>query len=136
MYTCEFFQLRELVPQKVFERRGAKAWELLDERLLFAIDRLRGKYGRMTINNWHWGGDRMWSGLRTPGSPFYSPTSQHSFGRAADILFSDIAAEDVRKDIQANPNSPEFDLINAVEIEVPWLHIDVRNCERILFFKP
>ena len=78
----------------------------------------------------------MWSGLRTPGSPFYSPFSQHSFGRAADILFGDIAAEEVRKDMQATPNAPEFDLINAVETDVPWLHIDVRNCERILFFKP
>ena len=135
MYKCEFFQIQELVPPKIFEKRAERSWELLDERLLFALDQLRGRYGKMTVNNWRWGGDRMWSGLRTPGSPFYSSHSQHSFGRAADILFDDVSAEDVRKDIQVMPDAPEFNLICAVELDVPWLHIDIRNCERVFFFK-
>ena len=137
MYQCKFFQIRELVPPDIFDKRGDRAWELLDERLLFTLDGLRGRYGRMTVNNWHWGGDRMWSGIRTPGSPFYNESSQHSLsrGRAADIIFSEISAEDVRADILAHQNEPPFDLIMAMETGVPWLHIDVRNCDRIKLFK-
>lgn len=93
MYKCEHFSIHELVPPHVFHKRGEKAWELLDERLLITLDRLRSRYGQMTINNYHWGKDREWSGLRTSDSPYYSALSQHSFGRAADCLFAKKSAE-------------------------------------------
>ena len=80
MYKCEHFAIHELVPPHVFEQRGEKAWELLDDRLLVTLDRLRERYGSMTVNNYYWGSDREWSGLRTNDSPYYSPYSQHTFG--------------------------------------------------------
>ena len=83
MYRCEYFAIHELVPPKVFQEWGEKAWELLDERLLITLDRLRRRYGPMTVNNYYWGKEREWSGLRTKDSPFYSRYSQHTFGRAA-----------------------------------------------------
>jgi len=136
MYTCTHFAIHELVPKQVYEDRGERAWQLLDERLLITLDRLRERYGSMTVNNWYWGKDREWSGLRTKESPFYSPCSQHSFGRAADCLFADKSAEAVRKDILAAPDDETFALIGSLELGVSWLHFDVRNCERIMTYRP
>lgn len=136
MYTCKHFAIQELVPPKVYEERKDKAWQLLDERLLITLDRLRKRYGPMTVNNWHWGKDREWSGLRTPDSPYYSRYSQHSFGRAADCLFSNTTTEAVRQDILDNPDDPDFEFIGSVELDVGWLHFDVRNCERVMAYRP
>ena len=138
MYKCENFAIHELVPPKVYQKRGEKAWELLDPRLLITLDRLRERYGPIRVNDYGYRnpGNRQWSWLRTPGSPHFSPTSQHTFGRAADCLFSDVEVEQVRKDILANPDDHAFKLINSIELDVSWLHVDVRNCERIKAFKP
>jgi len=136
MKKCKFFAIHELVPPHVFQKRGEKAWELLDERLIITLDKLRSRYGRMTVNNYHWGKDREWSGLRTADSPYYSPFSQHSFGRAADCLFSSISAEEVRQDILANQKDEDFKLIGSLELGVSWLHFDVRNCDRIKTYYP
>ena len=136
MYKCNHFDIHELVPRNVFNHRGERAWELLDERLLITLDRLRERYGPITVNNWYWGKDREWSGLRTKDSPFYSPYSQHTFGRAADCLFAGISAEQVRQDILAMPTDSTFELIGSIELDVSWLHFDVRNCERVKTYYP
>lgn len=132
MYRPEHFILQEYVPRHIFNKWGETAWEFIDERLLRMDDLLREKFGPITINNWHVGGDREWSGLRTPGSPFYSPTSQHSFGRASDKLMRLVSAEEVRQYILSYPH--EFPHIGGIEIDTPWLHTDVRNHEGIKTF--
>ncbi|SEA21673.1 hypothetical protein SAMN05660964_01139 [Thiothrix caldifontis] len=131
MYKCKYFKIHELVPPAVLKEKGEAAWELLDERLLETLDQLREHYGPITVNNYHWGGQRKWSGLRTKESPDYKLYSQHTFGRAADCLFKHTTAEEVRKDILAKCSDSDFKWINAIEMEVSWLHVDVRNCERI-----
>ncbi|MFH2047000.1 MAG: hypothetical protein ABIK92_17870 [Pseudomonadota bacterium] len=136
MYKCKHFLIYELVPRRVFEERGEKAWELLDDRLLITLDKLRDRYGSITVNNYYWGKEREWSGLRTSDSPYYSPYSQHSFGRAADCLFADNSAEAIRQDILANPSDPAFALIGSIELGVSWLHFDIRNCDRIKTYYP
>jgi len=136
MYKCRYFAVHELVPPDIFNQQGELAWELLDERLLITLDRLRGRYGPITINNYYWGKDRQWSGFRTRESPYYSPLSQHSFGRAADCLFRETTAEQVRQEIIATPDDPDFELIGSLELDVSWLHVDVRNCERIKTYYP
>jgi hypothetical protein len=136
MYKCEHFAIHELVPPQVYRDRKEKAWELMDERLLITLDKLRKRYGSMTVNNYHWGKDREWSGLRTADSPYFSKYSQHSFGRAADCLFTKISSEEVRQEILANPNDEDFKLIGSLELNVSWLHFDVRNCERIKTYSP
>lgn len=134
MYKCKHFSIHELVPPQVYKDRGEFAWELLDDRLLITIDALRSRYGTMTINNYKLGGEREWSGLRTPDSPFYREYSQHTFGRAADSIFHLVPVEHVRHDIQENPQM--FPFINSLELNTSWLHIDVRNCERIKTYRP
>jgi len=136
MYKCSHFIIQELVDKATYDKRGEKAWELLDEKILITIDKLRNRYGPMTINSWKWHGDRMWSGLRTKDSPYYSAYSQHTFGRAVDVIFNDITAEEVRQNILADPDHDDFKYITSFEEGVSWLHIDCRNCERIKTFKP
>lgn len=129
-YKCEHFSAHELVPRQVYEDRGEKSFQLIDKNLLRFIDFLRNKFGSATINNWYWGGDREWSGLRTADSPYFSQYSQHTLGRAVDIVFKDYTAEEVRFWLKANVE--EWILVTGVlsitiEEGVSWLHIDFRN---------
>ena len=136
LYKCRHFSIRELVPPHVYEERGQKAWELLDDRLLITIDALRDEYGPITINDYYLPHcRRKWSGLRTPEYAKYRPYSQHSFGRAGDMLFKDWPdVSKIRRNILANPE--KFPFIGAMELGVSWLHIDCRNCNRIKTFYP
>jgi len=138
MIKSKHFKIHELIPPKAFQKFGEKGWILIDPTLIELLDAMRNEFGRATINNYMFGGDRQWSGLRTTDSPDYTPYSQHSFGRAADIIFNDIKADDVRKSMISNPEkwlkiSPSITL----EDDVSWLHVDIRNNHfGINLFKP
>lgn len=134
MYKCEHFKIQELVPPQVYKDRGELAWELLDERALRIIDNLRNDYGTCVINNWSFGGKRMWSGLRTAESPYYKKYSQHSFGRAFDCIFSKTAAEKIRQDILSDRRF--YPNLSSLELGTSWLHFDVRNTTKIKVFNP
>lgn len=134
MYIPTHFGIKELVSEGTYKVRGEKAWALLDDRALHTIDMLREKYGSITINDWSWGGKNHWRGLRTVDSKYFSTYSQHSFGRAFDLIFKNVSAQSVRDDIKANPNDPAFRFINSYEEGTSWLHIDCRNVQRVLTF--
>lgn len=134
MYKCEYFKVHELVPRRVHEARGEKAWKLFDDRALITLDCLHEKYGTMYINNWLWGGNNQWSGLRTADSPYGTEYSDHRFGRAFDVKFQAVTAEQVRRDILAHPEW--FPLIMSIELDTAWLHFSVRNCSRIETYRP
>ena len=129
MYKPLHFSVHELVPQEVYEKWGDKALMFLDDRALITLDALRERYGSITVNNWFWGGNRQWSGLRTENSPYGSQYSQHRFGRAFDCVFKYTTAEEVRQDILADHSL--FPFINSLEMGTSWLHWDTRNCRRI-----
>jgi len=118
--------LDEYIPEALYrkyERRPHILLGLLDVRLIRADQQLRDKFGPVTINNWRDGGPRNWSGIRTPDSSYFSPTSQHDFGRASDKIFSDAPAEEVRQYIRVHWQ----DLgITCIEDHVSWVHSDVR----------
>lgn len=130
MYTCKYFKAHELVPPEIYEKFGKRSYMFMDDRLLRLCDALRLKFGSATINNYEYGGDRVASGLRSPDSLYYSPTSQHSFGRAVDIIFSKVSAEYVREQIKKEPIYWLSDAgVESITLEdgVSWLHIDIRN---------
>ena len=131
----EHFKIHELVPKAMFDTIHEDVlWGTIDNRLISSIDAIKKKFpkGAMTINNYFWGGDRGWSGLRTTESPWYSPTSQHTLGKAIDAVFSQYDVEEVRSYILSNPS--EFPYIKGVEADVSWLHIDVRDRADVLVF--
>lgn len=108
---------------------------LLDKRLIQADQRLRDYFGQVTVNNWYLDGPRQFSGLRTMQSPDFSPTSQHTFGRASDKLFAHATAEEVRKYIKKNFLSLG---ITSIEEGVTWVHSDVRytDSQALMIFTP
>ena len=140
-YRPKHFVLQELVPQYLYQDRGEAAWELLDDRMLMTLDQLRERFGTTIINTWHSEmlmmayGRHEWRGLRTPQCEIGAKYSQHLFGRAADCVFRDWTAEQVRNTILEEQE--EFKYINAIEMDTSWLHFDVRNsATRIRKFYP
>jgi len=135
MKRSKHFKIEELVSKEVFDLiKEDVLWKLFDEKLLQTIDALKEKFpeGSMTINNWLWDGDRNQSGLRTKDSKYYSPTSQHSIGKAIDCVFSEYETDSVRQYIINNPD--EFPYIKGIELDVNWLHVDVRSRDEVLLF--
>lgn len=135
MYVCKHFRIHELVPKTIYDQWGSRAWEFLDSRLLLTLDSLRDYFGPITVNDYMYGGKREWSGLRTIESPYFSATSQHSFGRAADMLIKGWQAEAAREEILRHRDK-KFPYINGMELNVSWVHIDIRNHQPIKLFKP
>ena len=128
------FKIQELVDKATYEKWGDKSIWFLDPVMLNLIQYFRNTFGPITINNWHIGGDRQWSGLRTPRSPYYKQWSQHSFGRAADMLFSDVTPSEIDKYILDN----EYDMkrmgLGGVELGKTWNHIDSRLTDKLIKF--
>jgi hypothetical protein len=141
MYKPKNFIIQELVSPGIHKTWGDKAWMFLDTRLLRSIQKLRSHFGPATINNWHIEGDRKYSGLRPFNCHVGAAMSQHKFGRAADMIFRDHTAEEVRQGIKEFPEL--FHLITFIEGDVDWLHIDVRHTSRstdkekpVIFWSP
>jgi len=130
----KYFEIHEIVSKDMYHLKGEKAWRYVHKDLIQAIDTLKERFpqGTATINNYYWGGDRQWSGLRTPDSPYFSFTSMHSFMQAVDIKFSAYTAEEVRKDILTNQEL--YPTIKGLELGVSWVHIDIRNEDILVTF--
>ena len=127
MYIPKHFKLYELLPARIYNQiNHAIAWYLFDERILKAADLLRGRYGKMIINDWYWGGENHYRGWRPPDCTVGAKYSQHRFGRALDLIPVENNVEEIRQDIIASPESFDY-LITTVEVGVSWLHIDCRN---------
>ena len=122
------FKIHELVPLRLHNTVHPDVlWRMIDPRLIETIDTIKETFpeGSMTINNYMWGGNRGWSGLRTKDSDYYSPTSQHTLGKAIDAIFSKYDVEDIRQFILNNPD--KFPHVGGIELGVSWLHVDVRD---------
>lgn len=134
-HACRHFEVTELVPKQFFELHGAeRSIRAIDQRVLITLDQLREYFGPCTINDYQWGGVFNESGLRTPDCEHYSPTSQHTFGRAMDCKFKHFTAENVR-DIVIR-SKVLFPYITFIEDKVNWFHFDVRNEQRIQLWDP
>ena len=133
MFIPDYFELYELLPPNIYNQYHAhpgKLWGMFDDRLLKTLHNLRHRYGKMVMNTWYWGGvykERGWRPWNTlTGAQF----SQHKFGRAGDPIPVEISAEDIRQDILKDPFHPDFEHITCLEMNISWLHIDVRNHDK------
>lgn len=138
-YICEHFKLWEILPPCVYgdlEQRGILliGWLLFDDRILRAADQLREEFGALTCNDWYSGGRFKGRGLRVPEMPEYRPSSQHSHGRALDLVSSTHDADVMRARILAYPE--KYPGITRIESGVSWLHIDCANVKPIEIFRP
>lgn len=142
VYQPKHFDLKELVSEEMWKRRGAACIELFDPRLLMTLDQLRKDLGRaITVNNWCFGGGFHHRGLRDEtyfieealadggtvedGLRDYAKSlSQHKYGRAVDFHVSGMTAASVRRHIHKNKH--KYPHITFVETDISWCHIDVR----------
>ena len=143
MYTPKYFSIEEIFPKNLVKQGNHKQlWRLMDDRILWTADQLRKLFGTIIINDYMWGGKNQYRGFRDFQAlidldylsehldiiPKWSSfTSQHCFGRALDCKFKNELVQDVRSFIIKNEDREEFKYITAIEKEVSWLHIDVRN---------
>ena len=123
------YQIEELVPESLYRAYPdrEKLWLCFDGRLIWTIDALRKRFGKMVVNTWNQGGPFQYRGFRPWEIAVGSPFSQHKFGRAADLVPSFITAEEIRSHILSHPDLDEYKFIRCIEAGVSWLHIDVRS---------
>jgi hypothetical protein len=132
------FSIRELVSPAVYKQHGNDAWSMLDERLIITLDAIRERFGATIVNDWAWGGSFRYRGLRAAvdypelkRQGIYLRNSYHNKGKAADMHFRSTSVTTARKYILSHPD--EFPFVKGVEV-APWLHIDVRNSDRVVVF--
>lgn len=144
MYTCRFFQLSELVSPEWFAAAQTRnkldlLWLALDSRVLMTLDRLRERFGPLTVNNWRVGGPRRESGLRDSATSTGAFLSPHKFGRAVDFISPTVTPDEIYQDlVRAGGLAPGFResaaataepwrLITRIEYApgMTWTHIDV-----------
>lgn len=129
------FCVEEFIPQHTYEKLGDEAVKLMSPKILEVADTLRELTEvPLTINNWKWGGDRNWSGLRDETSPYYSKTSQHSSGNAIDVVSKRFSAYRLRRFILENEQL--FPDVTFLECGISWLHVDVRPGNDIKLWVP
>lgn len=132
---CKYFKIYELVDKPTFEKYGEKSWEFFDPKTLSALDHLRHTFGPATVNDWKSGGQYKNSGLRTPECTEGASMSQHRFGRAFDVKFKNVSAEEVRQAIKKDMFT-WISYINRIENNVSWFHFDNANVNGIQFINP
>lgn len=130
MYKSNHFWTFELLPKSIYNdlklnNKLYYTWILLDDRVLKTLDTLREVFGPTYMNNWYWGGNNQYKGLRPFDSEIGAKYSQHLFGRAADPTFKNVTVEFVRNYVFKNQD--KFPYITAIEMNIPWFHFDVRN---------
>ncbi len=133
-----YFSIKEFVDKETYQKFGAKSVWFIDNDLIAQMNQLRELFGRrITINTWANGGRFQWRGFRTPDSPVYTKYSSHSFGRAVDFDVEGLSAAQARKQIiqwyrEGILTSKSINL----EVEVSWVHLDIRNGEGLRTFRP
>ena len=144
MYIPIHFGIKELVPKDLYDKYKSRGDNFLfqvvfDERLLMLIDRVRDKFGSMTICDWSWGGGSHYRGFRPPNSSVGAALSQHRFGRAVDMIPKNVSPDEMRTYIIDNQNSGDWGNVGGLEMDISWFHIDVRartNPIKINLFYP
>jgi len=145
----KYFNIWELVSEKVYRKYGERAWRFMDTDLLACLFVIREGLGRpITINNWKRGGEFSQRGLRENTSRIVSNKtnanklylSAHTMGKAVDFDVRGLTAEEARKEIvklgEALPCKVRLEHYKG-DTPISWVHLDVfweeRNKKVYLF---
>ncbi len=133
----KYFDLREVVSKKVFERYGEQAWQFFDPRLLEVVIWLRKSMGiPLVCNNWANGGSLQQRGFRanldqmvydkTKQGKFYC--SAHCRGMGIDLSSGRATAPSIRQYIRTHMAQCPYPIRLEDDKSAPtWVHIDVCN---------
>ena len=120
------FSLTEFIPKEVYKELGGNSYKLIDPRIYKLAQSIRDYLGSpMTINNWTSRGEYNNRGYRTFDCKVGSSLSQHKFGRAIDFHCPGIDPIETQKILIRNRDLICPD-ITFFEIDINWVHIDVR----------
>lgn len=127
----KYFDLHEVVPRSILDRWGSRAKEFLSPTLPDGIDFIREFFDTpMLINNWYWGGDLQYRGLRPFNSSVGASMSQHKFGRAVDFNLTGYTPDEIRAIIIENKDkflAKGWTTLESGVYAPTWVHIDMRN---------
>lgn len=131
MYQPRHFAPHELLPgltcDETWKTLDPDLRAQLDDRLLETADDVRDLLGvPCTCNDYARGGKRRWSGFRPVACTVGVKGSQHRKGRAVDLLLKGMTAERARAIVRNAVGAGKLPHLGAVELDVSWLHIDVR----------
>lgn len=137
-YIPKHLEPHEIVHKETLDAVGGsfiRVSMLFDDRLLKTADKLRERYGPIYCNNWYWNGRFSQRGLRSPFSKTGAQFSDHKFGRALDVHFAYVTAQEVRRDILNDPFCDDFKYITVLEMTlngepISWLHFGTRNWDK------
>jgi len=131
IYRPRHFSLQELVCPEIFEARGERAWELLDVYALVTLDQLRKRFGKLTVNDYGWGGQFKYSGMRPFVGGVGAEYSMHRFGRAFDIKPKETTPQEVHAEILKTPDKfPHLRVLENIADTISWVHFDTRGHTR------
>ena len=141
MYTCKHFHIYELVDPTVYSAYRDRAWGMFDPKILMALDGVREFFDTpVRVNNWFWGGQLQWRGLRTKVCKIGAAKSEHKLIHyrnrpphlcgAIDYDVRGMSAQDVRDQIVANQDNPLLQQITRLERGTSWVHMDCKPVER------
>lgn len=164
MKVSENFDVREFVSKALWDKYGTNSTWFINPKIVdvaefyrcFFFNHYKALYPNLVrvaivVNNWHTGGTKQWSGLRTPDYKEGATLSQHRFKDAFDceifLVFSDGSRVEVdyihiHQIIKANEALFLAQGISAIEdvaIAATWLHTDLRwipGQTKLFFVKP
>lgn len=153
MKVSQNFVAQEFVPKSIFTQFGVNSTWFINEKCVklaefyksFFTTYFKNKLGNdkvktvlVTINNWHIGGGKQWSGIRTPDFTEGGKLSQHRFKSAFDCEMTIIFADDKKQEVDykeihqvIQAHEAEFmanglTCVEDVRDATGWLHSDVR----------
>jgi len=147
MYKCEHFEIEELVSPAVHEARKHKQdwWRFFNPLALKGLDKLRDRYGSITINNWKWGGIYDGRGFHFQGEEKRSEFSGHRQWGSFDLSPNEVTAEEMRVDLLGFEPTENgilapiegFEEITELEYGITWFHVRFcSNIDGVLVYSP
>ena len=132
------FYLEEFVPPEIMDQYGENAIQFIHPDIVVICQSLRDRFGKITINDWCFGGDIKYRGFRPWDVHFNGVVqSPHKMGLAADLIFSSVSADVVRMEIMEDWFYWYCLELRRVELGTSWLHIDLldRRTRKVEFFE-
>ena len=146
MYKCKYFEIHELVSPELYEVLGEeKCWQLLPEVVKLQLDQIREEfystYGLgILINNWGYGGDYKYSGVRPINCKIGAANSRHKQWVAFDLKPSDLESiEELQGFIKTLGASWNISRVEEFEHTPTWCHIEFALesfVDKPYYFKP
>lgn len=137
-----YFIIQELVGKYTYNKYGEDSWQFLDKDALHCLLIIRKGIGKpCTINNWHKGGKYQQRGLRTNLQQLFRGffkrrklyLSGHVLGKAFDLTFKDVSANEVRRWIVNNaelfPCKVRLERMYKGKY-ITWTHFDTKHLKR------